>query len=843
MGRASRLMLLAMGSCLLLLAEGVTARPEKPARRHATPEQIDAAIRRAIDFLYAEQTPEGTWELQPTKQQGGSGEDVKSVQWGGRTALVTYALLSAGESPSDPRLQRGIEFLKKANAQGTMAGYYALGLRAQVWLYLPPTAETRKLVERDAALLLQGVGRAGDENAGLYDYTTPPRPTRIDMSVSQYGVLGMWACQQLLPEIKNQGDYWERVDKAWKRQQSRDNGWAYDGRVGSRETSLAMTAAGVATLFITQDYLDNKADAACVGNKQATEIANGIAYLAEGFPKLIDPSADVPHRLYTLYGVERIGVASGLKYLNGVDWFREGATALIDMQGKSGAIQGEGNQVVGTSFSLLFLSRGRAPVMMNKIDYDVVLPAVRGERPGRDAADPGKKPTEPAKKTPPPKAPAGEPKPADAKPAGTKPAGAKAEPADLEIREGSWNQRPRDLANATHYVSRSTERLLNWQVIDLAVATVDDLSDAPIAYFAAGSPMTLSAENKQILREYVESGGVLLFNIDCKKRPNQASVERLIAEILPGRGEMKSLELSHPVFTGQQFPAANWKTPMNVRALTNGARLLAVVAADDPARGFQLNNTTRDEPFQFVTNLYQYSIDRTHALSKGRSYRVKPDPAMVPTKSLTVARLKYNVGGAEGNWDPEPGGWRRMAAIMRNSHKLDLKTETVDLAGGDLSAFQVAHLTGAGQQMNLTAAELAKLRSFVEGNGLLLIEAAGGSAEFKTSIESQLKDISPNFERLSKTLDISDPLYTAGGQRAPEVRYRPFAVKGVVGQSRAPRIRGLSQNGRLQLLYSPEDLSVGMVGVNVDGISGYESATATDIMSRILLHAQASGKP
>lgn len=76
---------------------------------------------------------------------------------------------------------------------------------------------------------------------------------------------------------------------------------------------------------------------------------------------------------YLMYGIERIGVASGYKYFGGVDWFSTAAREVLRTQDKNGAWHSgwgaEASAVVGTSFNLLFLSRGHAPVVMNKLNY------------------------------------------------------------------------------------------------------------------------------------------------------------------------------------------------------------------------------------------------------------------------------------------------------------------------------------------------------------------------------------------------------------------------------------------------------------------------------------------
>src|SRR5688572_27612566 len=96
------------------------------AARAATPQEVDATGKKAVGWLYSTHV-DGTWEKKPARDPALKGQDVAGGQWGGETALATYALLAAGESPQEERLAKAIEFLKKAE----LVGVYALALRAQ----------------------------------------------------------------------------------------------------------------------------------------------------------------------------------------------------------------------------------------------------------------------------------------------------------------------------------------------------------------------------------------------------------------------------------------------------------------------------------------------------------------------------------------------------------------------------------------------------------------------------------------------------------------------------------------------------------------------------------------
>ena len=60
---------------------------------------------------------------------------------------------------------------------------------------------------------------------------------------------------------------------------------------------------------------------------------------------------------------------------------------------------------------------------------------------------------------------------------------------------------------------------------------------------------------------------------------------------------------------------------------------------------------------------------------------------------------------------------------------------------------------------------------------------------------------------------------------------------------KGPQLRGIEINGRLAVIFSKEDLSVGLVGQAVDGIVGYTPETATRLMTRIVKFASGGGRP
>ena len=793
----------------------------------AEPDAVDAAVRRGVDWLYGRQRDDVQWEEVPfdrrVRLKDGEGRDLPELdppgtagaQWGGLTALSTYALLSAGESPQNPKIEQAVDFLRRAD----VVGVYALGVRAQVWTYLPKNDLNRQAMARDARLLMEAMqgndpslrGKPARNNVGLFDYQLP-ETERVDLSVSQYGVLGLWAAVRYGWELPP--GYWQAAETAWYNWQQPDGGWAYGGVPNLDAppgyqifpTTLSMTAAGVASLYITLDALHANDGVRCNGNVTSPRIDAGLKFLADGLPYLLDQKPVPDNRVvrqavegnfggsryYTLYGVERIGVASGLKFIGDVDWYRAGADWLLAKQNSNGSWGGGGGDLRDTNFALLFLSRGREPVFMNKLIYDQYAGPARPKRPDQKDAD-------------------------DAR----------------ATKLGDWNQRPRDVANLGRFVNESGERSLNWQSIKLRPGRdgLVELAEAPILYLAGSGEPAFSDEQLGQLRDYVHNGGLILGNADCGANNFERGFQKLGQDLFPAY-EFRVLEDDSPVYTEGQFPMRDKRRKPRLMALGNGAReFMVLINNGDFARDWQLGNLRNEEAFQIGTNLYLYATDTAPQPGKGRNTLVFDD-ASTPRKTIAVARVKYN-----GNWDPEPGGWRRLAAVLHNRDFADLKVTTVDLAEGDFAGVKIAHLTGTGE-IALPPAQAEKLRKFVEGGGTLIIDAAGGSAPFLRSAEAMLRAQFPkNADALAGVLPASSPVYAAGKEPIKKVSYRLFALK-TLGSETAPRLRAiLGPDGRPAVILSNEDLSVGLNGSPVGGILGYSPQDATRIMESILLNA------
>ncbi|MDB5291423.1 MAG: Prenyltransferase/squalene oxidase, partial [Phycisphaerales bacterium] len=712
-------------------------------------------------------------------------DKMQGDSFGGFSSLAVYALLAAGEDHNDPRLAKAIDFLAKAD----VIGIYSLGLRSQVWLLLPDADKRAKLMAKhDANAIISGMndGKRNPENKNFWDYGNGKGEDgkgswRLDHSVSQYGVLGLWAGAQ--NDVEIDGKVWDAIDAGWKSHQFPEGGWAYGStpktKNGQDSPSPSMTAAGVATLFITEDMLNTGRGVDCKGNITNKNIEDGLAWMAKHFGEV--------NNNYAWYGVERIGVASGRKYFGDTDWYAEGAEKLVRSQRADGAWDGGfagATPLTATSFGVLFLVRGRAPVMMNKLQYDVVA-SLTGN-----------------------------------------------------ISEGNWNQRHRDLANLSHWASRQFERPLNFQIVNLKVP-VDALHDAPILYISGDQTLNFKPEDLAKLREYIDSGGMILANADCglSKTLFAKSIEALGRKLYP-KYEFRDLPANHVIFSNQQYKT--WKDRPKIRGLSNGIRELILLMPDyDPARAWQTHaDKTREEAFNLGADIFLCAIDKRSFRYKGEIIAVHPRPDITADRAAKIARL--DVGD---NWNPEPGGWQRLSAILHNQYKIDLTIDTVKPGESKLAGHKIAHLTGT-TKFTLTPAARTEIVQFVIHGGTLVIDAAGGSPDFADAAEAELKTIFGKDAEtaLANPLDIASPVYNLADGQIESVTYRDF-YKRVVGKLKTPRLIGIPRGSRIAVFYSREDLSAGLVGEPMDGISGYSPNSANAIMRNIISYGAFGYKP
>lgn len=703
-------------------------------------EQIQQKIKELVDQIVAAQNADGIWE--PKDKEKGEGHAGKG-QWGGMTALQTYALLSAGVSYQDKRLTRAIEFLKTADIQGT----YAIAIRAHVWAALPK--EFNQYLQNDIYWLLEAIG-AGPAKGG-YDYTKTPNVDRVDNSVTQYGVLGVWEGAKRGSAVGKA--YWTKVENHFVQLQNADGGWGYGEH--RSESYGSMVAAGIAILHITQDYLHTD-DFQTVGRTAdhplQKRINAGLEWIGKNFrPDQNPPGGQHGWVHYYLYGVERIGLASGYKYFNKRDWYQDGAEFLMRNSGKD----------ENAAFSLLFLVRGRVPIFINKLEI-----------PGYD-----------------------------------------------------WNNRPRDVANLTQWVADEVENKMNWQIISIE-NRAEEWLDSPILYLASHKELALTEEQAQQIKRYIDLGGLLITSADDSKPQFTNSLTALMKQLYP-QYEMQQVADDDDIFK------MNFKIDKNrsgVQSIHNGIRHLVLHFPRDISWTFHKGSMRDPAQWQLMANIYQYATERGRIRNRlDVHYERRNKTGGGP--EVKIARGKY-----EGNWDPEPLAWEMQGTYMHNRDKASATITEVPLSELSGAEASFVHVTGT-EAVQFSDADIAGVKAFVEGGGVILFETAGGVGDFTDSVRAMLHKAFPG--NPARPINLQSPIITGkeiNGFDVSSIHYRNYAVLRM-GRLNTPRIQAVNFDGQPRILISPEDMTEAMLNQPVWGVFGYHPQSARDLMTNMVVWA------
>ncbi len=279
----------------------------------------------------------------------------------GATALGVYALRVAGLPADDAVLKQAVQetLLDRGVAmRGDLEGYtYALSLLAMALESMDPAAYKPHL-QTIARRLVDGQLDNGQWTYYCKDRDYERRPGAGDNSNTQYAMLGLRSARRAGVEIPRQ--VWERNERFWRENQNGNGGWGY-GPKGSFDHELSMTSAGVATLGICAEALHGLKAWDIV--RESRNVGSGMLRLGE---LLLERGYD-GQEIYTFYGVERASILTGTRAFDDFDWYREGASVLVNAQKESGAwgnkhahgiAEGAGyGEAIDTAYALLFLKR------------------------------------------------------------------------------------------------------------------------------------------------------------------------------------------------------------------------------------------------------------------------------------------------------------------------------------------------------------------------------------------------------------------------------------------------------------------------------------------------------
>ena len=710
-------------------------------------EQVRTAIDNGVRFLRKEERGLGNWENGPITI------GVIAAKPGGPTCLAVLALLNCGVPPDDAVIRRGLDYLRKIPPMFT----YVVGLQTMVFAEAGDPKDL-PAIQRNVDWLIQArVIRDGRLHGWGYTQNTP----NTDNSNSQYALLGLHAGAQAGAKIAP--SMWESIYRYYADTQvsQKDNlparqfgGWVYSYDYGNRGPTLTMTVAGLCGLSIAGQELDagrrklnpDGSEPQCGVYPENVPIRKALEWLGASDDsggnrfRFTDPG----HTFYNVYGIERAGRLTGQRFLAGHDWYREGCEFLVGRQHEDGSwylSEGVVDRAINisTSFALLFLSKGRTPILISKFAHD----------PGDD-----------------------------------------------------WNNKHHDARHLAEFASRELfkRQPLAWQVYDarrLPALNRDQLREevgnllqSPILYMNGHQAPVLTPIQKQLLRGYLDEGGFLLAEACCGRKEFADGFRALMKELFPDN-DLAQLRPDHPIWTAH-FAVRPDFVPLE--GIEQGCKTV-VVFSPQPLAGYwevnqwtprvgkiEVSATDRGTlAFRLAGNIIAYATGLE--MPKPRLTKVdvadSRDDRHVPRGFLKVAQLKH-----EGDWQPAPRAMPNLMRYVRNEHKLDvtLQKEDLPVSSPDIFLFKFLYMHGR-KSFDIPAANLENLRADLKTGGLLLADACCGKAEFDRSFRAFAAKLFPD-NRL-EPISPDDPFFGADMNGTPITTVR-LARNGRTGRGPRP---------------------------------------------------------
>lgn len=756
--------------------------------------KVKASIDFGVRFLISAQERDGSWP-------GGGPEHEVGV-----TSCAILALINCGQPTNQGAVQQGLTYLRKLNVKTEPKFNYD----ASLMLMALAAAKDPNDLPRITALaqrLESGQSKvAGDATpAGGWSYNDHLN-FGGDPSNSQYAILALREAAEYGVPVSRA--VWTRAREYWEKIHNGDGGWGY----GKNSNSTgSMTVAGISSLTIAQQMLmsdegvspDGKAPC-CNEPEDDRHIERGIRWLSENFHVRFNPKGNT-WLLYYLYGLERAGRLSGQRFFDKHDWYREGASFLLEGQSPVtghwvGNGQFESHPTLGTSFALLFLSKGMAPVLINKLKYGPKQPA----RP-------------------------------------------------LEIAGRDWNRHPRDVRNLVDSLSgmKGWPALLTTQELDLPRAAdtknVDALLQAPVLYITGQHRPEFTADELKILKDYVQNGGFIFGVASCRSDEFEAGFKEFIKQILPpGENELKVLPPEHPVFRSeynlQGLGIELWGTE-------SGCRTAVMYCADDlgcywqyaskqipPNRNPNLTaNVLRAT--KVGTNVIAYATGR-EILNKLEMPQLTQEGVedQVERGLLQIAQIRH-----AGAWNAAPRALRNLLTALNQTTGLPVQLQPKDLliADSQVYNFPLIYMHGR-QQFQFNQNERARLKQYLENGGVLFADSCCGAKLFDKSFREMLKQTFPDqkleripldHELFSETLCYDCRklkrriIEGAGANAAAQVREMEAVVE------------GLELDGRYAVIYSKFDLSCALERQSTIQCEGYTADDAVKLATNIVLYS------
>ncbi|MBI1830648.1 MAG: DUF4159 domain-containing protein [Planctomycetes bacterium] len=811
----------------VLLALAIAQTAQSQARPEPLVQQVKKSIAKGVDYLVRQQGKDGSWDH--TLAQ----EDVTKEKFpGGSTGLAVLALLNCESVIDDPVIEQkrrdavaaGLNYLRRLDPPNTV---YARALQTMAFAEARTDLATVKANVKWLIAARVFLDREGGKKEFVgWDYYSRPESRASDASNSQYAMLALWHARQAGVEIPR--EVWQSIHDYYRRTQGPDGYWNYSAyyQKDLKRPSVTMTIAGLCGLYISgaelnggrEQWRKNGTFSNCGKYDDDQALAKAFQWLNSRF------AADLPDKTYYhLYGLERVGRLSGFRFFGEHDWYREGCKLLVKRQDDDGSWGKRSGfdrwPQVNTSFALLFLSKGRTPVLISKL--------VHGNWPRREDDQDWNNDRNDIRHL-----------------------------TEYISREGLFDPKPRGDSNEKPRGERSeplgSRKPVGWQSYDIMralyarnekptkedeTAIVADMRQTPILYINGhNSPVNrIQGIESALIQRYVENGGFIFAEACCGDPDFDKGFKQWVSNTWPDH-KLEYLKPEHPVWSSEHvIPPGD---PYKLMGLDVGCRTVLIYSPQDVSCFWESNELKDGRgqlAFRLGANVVALATGKSPPLPRLSPFEVASDR---PPMKEPSARGFFQVGQIRhsDNWQPAP---KAMTNLMEHVHKatgLDVLVRTREIRLGEPTSVRQSkflYMHGRGS-FRVDPGHLDALRFTLEHGGLLLADACCGDSEFDASFRQFAQQLfaKEKLTRVASDEKNRDRLFSAAlnnGEAITAANIKCRTSRNTSPVAMEPFVEGIKIDGRWVVLYSKYDIGCALEGGASAVCLGYDRDSALRI--------------
>jgi len=695
---------------------------------------------------------------------------------GGVTALICYALVQAGVAPDDEAVAAGLETLRKTPNEAT----YVVALKAMAFSAANPV-RFREEIQASADWLAQT-----QQATGGWGYGLVPEAERAGAAMAR-GWRRVQDEAQLqsiyqrtdasntqfavlgLAEAQRAGahvpaDVWRKADRHFRATQLPGGGWGYIYQKPDPNEAYGSMTAAAVASLFLCAERLAPQETSETRAERSRIIEQGIEWIAQRYSLRENPGRGAAWYYFWLYSLERAGVTSGQRTFGTHDWFREGTAVLVSGQKADGSWSS--GHLYEDALGLLFLAKGYKPLLVQRLEWP-----------------------------------------------------------------GAWRRDPRDLEHLVAFLGTRVGGPgapgVAWRTL-APQSPIEDWLAAPILHVTGRGALEMLAADLPKVRQYVEQGGLILFDPEGGDKAFADSARRLAGDLWPG-ATMEPLPSNHPIYAAMHsVPAAG------LESLRLGCRAAVLLAPNGLADGWAAGDPDRpNDALRLGENLAVYATGNNALPDRLAEARLLQMPADEPPPrgALRIGQVQHN-----GDWQPRPFALPALLEQLPKAQGVSVWSRPVPirLAEADLGEFPVLYMVGH-YSFTLAPEEREALKAYLDRGGFLFAEACCGREAFDQAFRALMADLFPDSPL--EELPADHPIYSGTvGTKIDRVAYAPAVQAESPGLDR-PALFGLKRDGHTVVIYSPYGIGVGLDGLRTWGARCLEPDDAKRLATNILLYA------